>query len=119
LKAHDLLASEGIAIRVLDAYSVKPIDGKGILGAAKGTDGRVLVVEDHYFDGGLGDAVLNAVNGHAVSVTKLAVQGIPRSGKPEELMRAFEIDAKAIVDAIRTMVPRAKKASPKTRQRRR
>lgn len=121
LQAHESLAGEGIAIRVLDAYSVKPIDGRGILAAAKGTGGRVLTVEDHYFDGGIGDAVLNAVSGHAVAVTKLAVQGVPRSGKPQELMRAFEIDAKAIVDAIHAMLPRrgAKKVARSARQRRR
>jgi transketolase len=118
LKAHAVLAGDGIAIRVLDAYSVKPIDKKGILAAANATGGQVLTVEDHYFDGGIGDAVLNAVNGHGVTVTKLAVQGVPRSGKPEELMRAFEIDAKAIVDAVRAMVPR-RRAKKRGSQRRR
>jgi transketolase len=121
LKAHEILAGEGIAIRILDAYSVKPIDRAGILAAAKATGGRIVVVEDHYFDGGLGDAVLNAVTGHDVAVTKLAVQGIPRSGQPEELMRAFGIDAEAIVGAIHTVAPRrgAKKAAASVRQRRR
>jgi transketolase len=118
LEAHAVLAGDGIAIRVLDAYSVKPIDKKGILAAANATGGQVLTVEDHYFDGGIGDAVLNAVNGHGVTVTKLAVQGVPRSGKPEELMRAFEIDAKAIVDAVRAMVPR-RRAKKRGSQRRR
>jgi transketolase len=118
LEAHAVLAGDGIAIRVLDAYSVKPIDRKGILAAAKATGGQVLTVEDHYFDGGIGDAVLNAVNGHGVTVTKLAVQGVPRSGKPEELMRAFEIDAKAIVDAVRAIVPRPAKKKPASQRRR-
>jgi transketolase len=118
LEAHSVLAGDGIAIRVLDAYSVKPIDGKGILAAAKATGGQVVTVEDHYFDGGIGDAVLNAVNGHGVTVTKLAVQGVPRSGKPEELMRAFQIDAKAIVDTVRAMVPR-RRAKKRGGQRRR
>ena len=121
LKAHEILAGEGIAIRILDAYSVKPIDRAGILAAAKATGGRIVVVEDHYFDGGIGDAVLNAVTGHDVAVTKLAVQGITRSGQPEELMRAFGIDAEAIVGAIHTVAPRrgAKKAAASVRQRRR
>lgn len=121
LKAHDVLAGEGISVRVLDAYSVKPVDRGGILAAAKETDGRVLVVEDHYFDGGLGDAVLNAVCGHGVCVTKLAVRGVPRSGQPEELMRHFEIDAKAIIAAVRTMAaPRnARRARSNGNQRRR
>lgn len=120
LKAHDVLASEGIAIRVLDAYSVKPIDRPGILAAARETGNRLLVVEDHYFDGGLGDAVLNAVSGEGVAVTKLAVQGVPRSGKPEELLRHFGIDAKAIIDAVRAMgARRSAKARSNGTQRRR
>jgi transketolase len=121
LKAHEILAAEGVAIRILDAYSVKPVDREGILAAAKETGERVLAVEDHYFDGGLGDAVLNAVSGHGIAVTKLAVRGVPRSGEPEELMRAFGIDAQAICDAVRAMLPRrgGRKAAPRARHRRR
>src|SRR6185295_8290099 len=61
LKAATKLEAEGIAIRIIDAYSVKPIDAQGILAAAKDTGGRIVVVEDHYIEGGIGDAVLEAV----------------------------------------------------------
>jgi transketolase len=104
LKAHDRLAAEGIRVRVVDAYSIKPIDAAGIIAAAGETGGRILTVEDHYFDGGLGDAVLNAVAGRPFSVSKLAVRAVPRSGKPNELLKEFGIDADAIVERVRTMI---------------
>lgn len=100
LKAALKLASEGISIRVIDAYSVKPIDGTAILSAAKDTGGRVIVVEDHYEQGGLGDAVLNAV-GNQVKVVKLAVHEIPRSGPPEALLDKYGISAANIVNAVK------------------
>lgn len=103
LKAHERLQSERINIRVIDAYSVRPLDRKAIVDAARATGGLVLTVEDHYADGGLGDAVLNAVAGEPITVAKLAVRGIPRSGKPEELLHAFEIDADAIVARVRAL----------------
>jgi transketolase len=100
LKAADALAKEGIAIRVIDAYSVKPIDRAGLLAAAGETGGRMIVVEDHYEEGGLGDAVLNAV-GNQASVVKLAVREIPRSGPPEALLDKYGISSKHIAEAVR------------------
>ena len=61
LKAHDLLARQGTAIRVIDAYSVQPIDRDGLVAAGRATDGRIITVEDHYAHGGIGDAVSEAV----------------------------------------------------------
>ena len=89
LKAAAKLESAGIAIRVIDAYSVKPIDARDILKSANATGGRIVVVEDHYAEGGLGDAVLEAV-GNQAKVVKLAVREIPRSGPPDALMRNTE-----------------------------
>lgn len=103
LRAHERLRNDGIGIRVIDAYSVKPIDATAILAAARVTGGRIVTVEDHYFDGGLGDAVLNAVAGARMEVRKLAVRGVPRSGRPEELLHAFEIDADAIAARVRQL----------------
>jgi transketolase len=100
LAAADILAREGIAIRVIDAYSVKPIDRNGLLAAANATGGRMIVVEDHYEEGGLGDAVLNAV-GNKAEVVKLAVREIPRSGPPEALLDKYGISRRHIVDAVR------------------
>jgi len=100
LKAASKLEAEGMPIRVIDAYSVKPIDTRTILAAAQETGGRVLVVEDHYEEGGLGDAVLEAV-GNQASVVKLAVREIPRSGPPEALIEKYGISSGHIVAAVK------------------
>ena len=100
LGACETLAATGLAVRLIDAYSVKPIDAEAILAAARATRNTVLVVEDHYFDGGLGDAVLNAVAVHDVKVHKLAVTRVPRSGTPAELLDAFGISARHIVAKV-------------------
>jgi transketolase len=102
LAAASKLEAEGISIRVIDAYSVKPIDAAGILDAAKDTGGRVIVVEDHYEEGGLGDAVLNAVGSHA-RVVKLAVREVPRSGPPEALIDKYGISSRHIVETVRSL----------------
>ena len=104
LSAHEILKAIGANVRVIDAYSVKPIDTKGIISAASQTRQRVLVVEDHYYDGGLGDAVLNAVATHGVQVHKLAVTEVPRSGKPEELLDAYGISARRIVEKVKSLI---------------
>ena len=104
MKACDLLGKEGIAIRVLDAYSVKPIDAKGLLKAAAQTNNTLVVVEEHYSEGGLGDAVLNAVANNGVRVFKMAVQEIPRSGKPEELLERYGLSANCIVKKVKELV---------------
>jgi transketolase len=104
LSAHETLKAIGANVRVIDAYSVKPIDTKGIISAASQTRQCVLVVEDHYYDGGLGDAVLNAVATHGVQVHKLAVTEVPRSGKPEELLDAYGISARRIVEKVKSLI---------------
>lgn len=96
LKAHDLLAREGIAVRVIDAYSVKPIDEETLRKAAAETK-RLITVEDHGEAGGLGEAV--AALGLAPKI--LAVRRMPRSGKPEELLRYCGIDAASIAAAVK------------------
>jgi transketolase len=103
LAAHDRLARDGVMIRVIDAYSVQPIDAAGLLAAVARTGGRLITVEDHYAAGGLGDAVAEAVAGARVQLVRLAVREIPRSGKPEELLDRFGISARAIVEAVKTM----------------
>lgn len=100
LAACETLAAAGLAVRLIDAYSVKPLDAEAILAAARATRNTVLVVEDHYFDGGLGDAVLNAVAVHDVEVHKLAVTGVPRSGTPDELLDACGLSARHIVAKV-------------------
>jgi transketolase len=100
LAAATKLESEGISIRIIDAYSVKPIDAGTILSAAQETSGRIIVVEDHYEEGGLGDAVLDAV-GNQAKVVKLAVREIPRSGPPEALLDKYGISSRHIIEAVK------------------
>ena len=104
LKAFDVLAKENVAIRVIDAYSVQPIDADTLLAAARATSGRVITVEDHYAAGGLGDAVASALAPGGFTVHRLAVREIPRSGKPEELLEHFGVGAGSIVAAVRSLV---------------
>jgi transketolase len=102
LKAADQLQKEGIAIRVIDAYSVQPIDATTLREAARATQQVVITVEDHYAAGGLGDAVSEALAPAGVAVTKLAVREIPRSGQPDELLDRYGISAAHIVSAVKT-----------------
>ena len=106
LKAADALAGEGIAARVIDLYSVKPVDGETLRAAAEATGGRMLTVEDHWPEGGIGDAVLEALSeGEApVRLVRLAVREMPGSGKPAELLSAAGIDAEHITEAARSLV---------------
>jgi transketolase len=104
LKAHDELAREGIAIRIIDAYCLQPIDRDGLIAAGRATAGHLITVEDHYAHGGLGDAVSEAVWDQGFRVQRLAVREIPRSGTPEELIDRFGISARAIAAAVRATV---------------
>jgi transketolase len=103
LKAYDQLKAQGTAIRVIDLYSLQPIDGKGLIAAGRATGGQIITVEDHYAAGGIGDAVAEAVGEAGIRVHRLAVREIPRSGKPEELLDRFGISAKHIVSAVRSV----------------
>ena len=104
LKAADRLSEDGIAARVIDLYSVKPVDEDTLRQAAADT-GAIITVEDHWPEGGLGDAVLSALaEVEGVRVHKLAVRDMPGSGKPAELIHESGIDAVAIVDAASSLV---------------
>lgn len=104
LKAYEMLQQEGIAIRIIDAYSIKPIDAKTLLEAAAHTNNTLITVEDHYPEGGLGDAVSSAVSERGISVHKIAVHEIPRSGKPEELIEKYGISARHIVQKVKEIL---------------
>jgi transketolase len=109
LAAADELAGEGISARVIDLYSIKPLDAATLAEATAATRGRIVTVEDHWPEGGLGDAVLAALawSDEQTTVVKLAVQGMPRSGTPAELLAAAGIDAAHIVAAARALVSAA------------
>lgn len=111
LKAWDELQREGIAVRLIDAYSVKPIDAPTLREAAHATGGRIVVVEDHHAEGGLGEAVLAALvdderRGN-LTVRHLAVHGVPGSGTPEELLDVAGITARHIARAVRELLTSA------------
>jgi transketolase len=105
LEAAEALAEDGVSARVIDCYSLKPIDGGTLAAAATETD-LIVTVEDHWPEGGLGEAVLAALAERGVSarVTRLAVTEMPRSGKPDELLARYGIDAVAIANAARALV---------------
>jgi len=102
LKAHEMLKAEGISIRVVDAYSVQPVDAAGLRAAAAAARNRIIVVEDHYAGGGLGDAVASALAGRT-AITHLCIREIPCSGKPAELLDRFGISARRIVEAVKSL----------------
>ncbi len=103
-KAAETLNSDGLAVRVIDCYSIKPVDGDTLAAAARETNG-IVTVEDHWPEGGLGDAVLEALSEQPkrVPVHRLAVRDMPESGSAAELMHAAGIDAEAIVGAVRKL----------------
>jgi transketolase len=106
LAAADSLDEEGISARVIDLYSVKPVDAETLRAAAEATGGRLVVAEDHWPEGGLGDAVLDALADfdERLRVVKLAVRELPGSGTPAELLAAAGIDAEHIAEAARRLV---------------
>ncbi len=115
LKAYEQLAAEGIRLRIIDAYSVKPIDRETLLQADRDTGGRLLVVEDHWVEGGLGAAVMEAfAAGESAAdsspqpvIVQLAVRQMPGSGTPEELLAAAGIDAEHIAAAAKALAGRS------------
>ena len=109
LEAAEALERDGLRARVLDLYSVKPIDTQALLAAAEETGG-IVVAEDHWPEGGLGEAVLAALAaaGTTCPVRLLGVSDMPVSGKPEELLAAAGIDSEAIAGAARELLDGAR-----------
>lgn len=101
MKAADQLKGEGINVRIIDLFTIKPIDQEALLQNGTATDGKVITVEDHYLEGGIGDAVASALAESSVRVYKMGVVGVPHSGPPEGLLKEFKIDADAIAAKIR------------------
>jgi transketolase len=105
LKAYEELRRENISIRIIDAYSVQPIDKDNITKEVAKTGRKAVVVEDHFQNSGLGDAVAQALNGKA-EIVHLAINDMPRSGKPEELLDKYGIDAEHIKSAVKKLIKR-------------
>jgi transketolase len=105
LKACDALKKEGLGLRVIDAYSVAPLDTGTILREVAETGGRAVVVEDHFPAGGLGEAVADALAGKAALI-HLCIRELPRSGRPDELLERFGISASDIARAAKELARR-------------
>ncbi len=106
LKAYEQLKSENIAVRIVDLYCVKPIEGLQLAAHLKACNNFLITVEDHYPEGGLGEAVVSAlaeVGASPARFQKLAVNGLPHSGKSDELIDAFGISARHIIEAVRAV----------------
>ena len=101
LKAYEELRKQGVSIRVIDLYSLQPIDAAALVRCARDTKGRVIAVEDHYAGGGIGDAVASAIAPAGLTVRRLAVREIPRSGTPDQLLDRYGISARHIIAAVR------------------
>lgn len=105
IKAGNELAKNGVNIRVIDPFTIKPIDAQTIIKNAKEVGGRIITVEDHYPQGGLGEAVQSAVAlERNIIVKKLAVPNVPRSGPPTVLLESYGISAHNIVAAVQEIV---------------
>jgi len=101
LRAYERLRSENIHVAVVDLYSIKPLDEHALHWLVENTQRRFVTVEDHYLQGGLGEAVCYAVRNEDVKISCLAVTELPRSGNPEELLAMAHIDADAIIRAVK------------------
>lgn len=104
LKAYEELLRDNLKVRVIDLYSIKPLDVITLQKAANETE-IIITVEDHHPEGGLGDAVLSALAGESCKFCQLAVSGLPRSGPSEQLLNAFGINAKHIVKTVKNQLP--------------
>jgi transketolase len=107
LKAHEILARQNVSVAVIDLYSIKPLDAATLISVAKSSCNKIITVEDHYSQGGIGEAVLSALrslgevgHGENFSIQSLAIERLPRSGTPEQLLAFEHIDAAAIVKAV-------------------
>jgi transketolase len=105
LKAYEELKASGILVRVIDLYSVKPVDEPTLRQAASET-GALITVEDHFAEGGIGDAVRSSLAEHPVPVYSLCVRKMPKSGRPDELLEYEEISKNAIVKKVKELVGR-------------
>jgi transketolase len=99
LQAYEELKKAGILVRIIDLYSVKPVDVATLRKAAEDT-GFIITVEDHFAEGGIADAVRTALSRNPVPVHSIAIRAMPKSGKPAELLEYEGISAKAIVEAV-------------------
>lgn len=104
LAAYDVLLQEGIEVSVIDLYSIKPLDVDTVVSVARTSGNNIITVEDHYLEGGLGEAVVYALRDTGINIQCMAVLKMPRSGVPEKLMAFENIDTGAIVRAVKSFL---------------
>lgn len=104
LQAAEVLQKEGINVRVIDLFSCKPVDRDGLIENANQTNKLIYVVEDHYPEGGAGEAVMHALSSTGIRIFHKAVSGVPRSGKPHELYELFGLDSKTIAAEVKKLI---------------
>ena len=104
LKAYDSLKKENIFISIIDLYCVKPLDFKTLLKLAQKSNNKIITVEDHYLEGGLGQTVVYELRNHNIEIECLAVTKLPRSGEPEELMDYEDISSRAIINKVKKII---------------
>jgi transketolase len=104
LKAYEILAKQNVFVSVIDLYSVKPLDASTLISVAHSSGNTIITVEDHYPQGGIGEAVLDALRNQKIAIHSLAVNHLPRSGKPEQLLAFEDIDAAAIVEKVKSLI---------------
>ena len=109
LQAHHQLAASGVRVAIIDLYSIKPLDEEALVQAIQVT-GKMIIVEDHYAQGGVGEAVMSCLSGYGGQIMHMCVNKLPRSGSAEDLMGYEEIDAESIVKQVYAMV----KKNPRT-----
>jgi transketolase len=103
LAAYEELKKDGIFIGVVDLYSIKPVDVRTLTGAARDTK-RIITVEDHFAEGGMGEAVMSALAGIPAAIHSLAVRNVPKSGQPKELLDYEEISRNAIIKKVKEIL---------------
>lgn len=104
LKAYEVLKRLGIAVSIVDLYSIKPLDREKLLTQAYKANKRIVTVEDHYLEGGLGEAVCYALKNEGITIEVLAVDKLSRSGTPEELLAYHGIDSQAIIASVGDLI---------------
>lgn len=104
LEAHEKLKKTGINTAVIDCYSVKPFNHKKFLRFVKKHGKKVVTVEDHYIEGGIGEMINSGINNADVESFSLAIKEIPHSGKPEVLMKKYKIDSAGVIRAVKKII---------------
>jgi len=104
LKAYNKLQEDGITVSVIDLYSVKPLDVEKLIEIGSKSENKIITVEDHYVQGGIGETVCSALINSGIDVYRLAVTELPRSGKPNQLLALAGIDASSIVKKVKSLL---------------